>query len=144
VGQMPSPTEFRQLSESPEAKEVPGLKIFMIKGAMFYANSSLVKKEIKALVMAPPRPNMIAIVLIETMHELDITSTRALESAIKTAQEEGVEVVLVSVPILALSSLRKAGIVELVGEDHIMNDLYTMVNHYRQKYGADEDVREQG
>jgi len=140
VGQMPSPTEFRQLRESPEAKEVPGLKMYMIDGAMFYANSSLVKKEIKALVMARPRPNMIAIVLIETMHELDITSTRALESAIMTAQEEGVEVVLVSVPILALSSLRKAGIVELVGEDHIMNDLYTMVNHYRQKYGADKDV----
>lgn len=140
VGLMPSGTEFRLLRAKPEAKEVPGLKIYMIKGAMFYANSSLIKKEIKALAMERPRPKMIAIVLIENMEEFDITSTRALESAIRTVQEEGIEVVLSSVPITALSSLRKAGIVDLVGEDHIMDDLFYVVDSYRKKYGADEDV----
>ena len=121
MGRMPS-GEFRRVSLHPDAKEIAGLKIYLIDGNLFYANSSVVKRQLKALVMAPPKPKLIAILLYETSHELDITSSRALESAIKAAKEEGVEIVIAGVASLTLDSLRKAGIIDLIGEDHVILD----------------------
>ena len=60
--------------------------------------------------------------MFETSHELDITSSRALESVIRVAQEEGVDIVLAGVATMTLDSLRKAGIVEMIGEDHVIRD----------------------
>ncbi len=135
MGQMPSAKEFRRISLYPEAKEIPGLRLYLIDGDLFYANSSVVKRQLKALVMAQPKPKMIAILMFETSHELDITSSRALESVIRVAQEEGVDIVLAGVATMTLDSLRKAGIVEMIGEDHVIRDPKAVLELYERKYG---------
>ena len=135
MGRMPS-GDFRRMTPNPEAKEIPGLKIYMIDGNLFYANSSVVKRQLKSLVVAKPKPNMIAIVMIETSQELDITSIRALESVIRAAKEEGVELVITGVASITLESMRKAGIIELVGEEHIIRDPAAMLEFYERKYGS--------
>jgi MFS superfamily sulfate permease-like transporter len=135
MGHMPSVQEFRRISLYPEAKEIPGLKLFLIDGDLFYANSSVVKRQLKALVLAQPKPNMIAILMFETSHELDITSSRALESVIRVAQEERVEIVLAGVATMTLDSLRKAGIVDMIGEDHVIRDPRAVLELYERKYG---------
>ena len=135
MGRMPS-GDFRRMTPNPEAKEIPGLKIYMIDGNLFYANSSVVKRQLKSLVVAKPKPNMIAIVMIENSQELDITSIRALESVIRAAKEEGVELVITGVASITLESMRKAGIIELVGEEHIIRDPAAMMEFYERKYGS--------
>ena len=135
MGRMPSTHEFRRISLYPEAKEIPGLNLYLIDGDLFYANSSVVKRQLKALVMAQPKPNMIAILMFETSHELDITSSRALESVIRVAQDDKVEIVLAGVATMTLDSLRKAGIVDMIGEDHIIRDPKAVLELYERKYG---------
>jgi SulP family sulfate permease len=131
---MPS-GEFRRMTTNPDAKEIPGLKMYLIDGNLFYANSSVVKRQLKSLVATQPKPKMVAIVMIETSQELDFTSSRALESAIKAAKEEGVEIVITGVASLTLDSMRKAGIVDLVGEDHVVRDPTAVVELFERKYG---------
>jgi SulP family sulfate permease len=134
MGQMPS-GEFRRKTTNPDAKEISGLKIYLIDGNLFYANSSVVKRQLKSMVATPPKPKVIAIVMIETSQELDFTSSRALESAIRAAKEGGVEIVITGVATLTLESMRKAGIVDLIGEDHVVRDLVAMMEFYERRYG---------
>jgi SulP family sulfate permease len=111
------------LSLHPEAKEVEGVKILRLNVAIFFANALVIKTRLLNLIREDPRPKL-SIIDMEAHHfMLDVSEARALEKAVKEAQEKGVRMTFVGVNKLTMNDMEKQGLVELAGRDHFKDTI---------------------
>jgi sulfate permease, SulP family len=91
--------------------------ILRLDGQMYYANALTVRDGVKALVdAAKPLPRAV-IFDAAAQDEIDLTSTHALKSLIKELRAKNIALYFADVHAPVREFSRRAGLLELVGED---------------------------
>jgi sulfate permease, SulP family len=120
LGRVPgAPGAYSDLTRHPECIPVPGVLIARLDGQLYYANALTVRDRIKEMIeAAEPQPRVL-IFDAAAQDEIDLTSTDALKSLVKELHAKGIAVYLADVhaPVREFSS--RAGLLELIGEDHV-------------------------
>jgi len=118
LGRTPdTPGAYSDLTRHPENIPVPGVLIVRPDGPLYYANALTFRDRVKEMV-AQSRPQ--AVVLDAAVQdELDLTTTEMLGGLLKELHGEGIAVCLAEVHAPVLAQGRTAGLIDIIGEDHV-------------------------
>lgn len=120
---------YRDMGRHPENTPVPGVLILRLDAPLYYANALTVRDQVRAMIaaMAPP---IRAVLLDATIQdELDVTSSDALRGLLRDLRARDVAVFLAEVHAPVLDHLRRSGLLELIGEDHVFLTVDAAVRH---------------
>jgi sulfate permease, SulP family len=123
---------FTDITRHPENLRVPGLLILRLDSPLFYANAESVRDRTKALVdAADPRPRALLIDAV-AQDDLDMTSADILKKLYMELRHEGIEVYLAEVHAPVLEFGRRAGLADVVPEDHVFPTIAAAVEAFEK------------
>jgi sulfate permease, SulP family len=130
VGAVPGvPGAYGDVGRHPGYAEVPGLLVLRLEAPLFYANASLVRDRVKALVgAADPTPRAVILDGGANGDELDITAAEALTQLVTELHGAGVDVALAEVRLPVRDMARRSGLLEALGEDRIFHTIQEAVD----------------
>jgi len=120
LGEEPGePGNFVDVRRHPEAVPPSGILIVRPDAPLFYANVGAVRTAVESMVSSSS-PKLRAVAIdIDANDDLDITTAEELMKLATYMQREGVGIGLIHVHGPALQTADRAGLLELVGEEHL-------------------------
>ena len=126
LGREPGTQVFRDLDEHPGDETFPGVAVLRLDGGLFFATAEALENRIRAL--AEENGPLRALVLdLEGVNFIDSQGSAKLSELHELTEASGVVLRLARVKPHVLAVLRKDGIVELIGEDHIHGNVFRAV-----------------
>lgn len=128
LGRVPGLAGMHDTADYPDAETLPGLIIYRYEAPLFFANAGdlrrraqrVVDKEFAAYPDAPPRWFLFN---VEATTEVDVTACDGLRDLYEDLAAQGVRLGLVRLRQDLYVPLRKANVVDLIGEDMIFPTL---------------------
>lgn len=118
LGRVPGvPGAYSDLARHPENVSVPGVLIVRLDGPLYYANALTVRDHVKEMVEAA-KPRAV-IIDAAAQSEIDLTSAEMMISLVKELQRAGMQVYAAEVHTPVVEFSRRAGLLDVVGEDHV-------------------------
>jgi len=124
LARMPGvPGAYGDVERHPDYHQITDLLVVRLQAPLFYANATLVRDRIKQLVgSSDPLPT--AVILEPSANDgLDITSAEVLEQLIATLHSAGIDFALADVRQPVLEMIRRAGLLDTLGEDRIFHTI---------------------
>ena len=129
------PGTFADRSRHPDGRPVPGLLLLRLDVPLYFFNANVARTEILALVdHEEPRP-MGLILDLGASGDLDTTTSDALDELITRLEEERVELVLAQVKGPLRDRMRRSGLMDRLGEDHIYRTVTEAVSAWQAGHG---------
>jgi high affinity sulfate transporter 1 len=118
LGRAPdSPGAYTDLTRHPENVPVPGVLIVRPDAPLWYANALTFRDRVKAMI-AEARPE--AVVLDAAAQDtLDLTTAEMLRGLLRELHAAGIAVYFADVHAPVLAEGRRAGLIDVIGEDHL-------------------------
>lgn len=113
----------------PAARQEPGLTIFRYDSPLFFANAEDFLRRSRAALDSAPDCRWF-LVNVEAVSEVDITGLDALEELNDTCRSRGVLLGLIRVKSELEESLRRHGVLDVIGTDYIFQTVPTAVEAY--------------
>ena len=126
LGREPGTQVFRDLDEHPGDETFPGVAVLRLDGGLFFATAEALENRIRAL--AEEDGPLRALVLdLEGVNFIDSQGSAKLSELHELAEASTIVLRLARVKPHVLAVLRKDGVVELIGEDHIHGNVFRAV-----------------
>ncbi len=110
---------FADLSRHPEGHPVPGMLLLRLDAPIYFFNANVARGEVlKLLDESSPRPRVVVLDIGAT-GDLDTTTSDMLRDLVGRLRGEGVEVALAQVKGPVRDRMRRAGLIDLIGEDRL-------------------------
>jgi sulfate permease, SulP family len=103
----------------PSAKIVPGVLVYRLDDRLFFANANYVKGRIREAIAGAPAPVHWLVFDAEALNHIDATGLRMLTELIESLRKESITFVFARLHDHTSAHLEEAGVLELVGRDHI-------------------------
>ncbi len=113
------------------AQMLPGLIIYRFNHSMYYANADHFKKEILDLVETAPTPVTWFCIEFTAVYDVDVTAGETLEQIQGVLEKNGIRLVFAEVGSHARSELDRMGVTEKVGKDAYFNNIFQVIDVYR-------------
>jgi len=111
-----------------DSKDIPaGVEIFEINGPFFFGAADKFQTTIRQMKRRPK----VLILSMRFVSAIDATGLRALEDLLSTSKKDGVVVIFTGVHAQPLKTLKEAGIIESLGEDHFYWDIKRSITYAR-------------
>jgi sulfate permease, SulP family len=138
LGRMPGQRgTYGDLSRHPDATLIEGLVIVRIDAPLYFFNANVAQTQIGELVTgSTPKPRAILLDLGATA-DLDVTTGDMLSTLVGDLQGQGVEVLLAQVKGKVRDRMRKTGIMDRIGEDHVYLSIPAGVEAFRASQAAE-------
>jgi MFS superfamily sulfate permease-like transporter len=135
MGKVPGEkASWGSLENHPERATIAGVLILRINESLFWVNATRAQDRVLALV--DQHPDRKAIVLdLESSDQLDVTSADQLGLLLDQLHDRGVDLYLVHVRFPVRGVLRRTGVRERIGEDHIWHGISQGVRAARDQHG---------
>ncbi|HSS36369.1 MAG TPA: SulP family inorganic anion transporter, partial [Patescibacteria group bacterium] len=125
------PGTFADRSRHPDGRPVPGLLLLRLDVPLYFFNANVARTEILALVdHEVPRPTGL-ILDLGASGDLDTTTSDALDELIARLEEGRVELVLAQVKGPLRDRMRRSGLMNRLGEDHIYRTVTEAVSAWQ-------------
>lgn len=111
----------------PGAQVVPGVLVYRLDDRLFFANANYVKGRIREAVSGAPAPVHWLVFDAEALSHVDATGVRMLTELIESLRKESITFVFARLHGPVSDHLEEAGILELVGEDHVYPTVHAAV-----------------
>jgi SulP family sulfate permease len=136
LGKVPGvPGAYTDLERHPENRPIPGLIIFRLDSPLYFANASLVRERVRALVKES-KPLARALLFDMSVNDrLDITGAEMLEKLVSELEKDGIVVMFSHVHKPVLDMIRKFGHPEVFREDRVFPTADAGVQHYLKGMG---------
>jgi SulP family sulfate permease len=122
------------LENHPERRTIAGVLILRINESLFWVNAARAQDRVLALV--DQHPDRKAIVLdLESSDQLDVTSADQLGLLLDQLHDRGVDLYLVHVRFPVRAVLRRTGVRERIGDDHMWHSISQGVRAARDQHG---------
>jgi high affinity sulfate transporter 1 len=110
---------YADMSRHPEGLPVPGMLLLRLDVPIYFFNANVARSEVmKLLGERYPRPKVVVLDIGAT-GDLDTTTLDMLRDLVGRLRGEGVEVALAQVKGPVRDRMRRAGLVDLIGEDRL-------------------------
>jgi SulP family sulfate permease len=120
LGRVPGvPGAYSDLGRHPEDTPVPGVLIVRVDGQLYYANALTIRDRVKEMVAEMEAPPRAVIIDSSAWDQLDVTSTEVIKSLVKELRGNGIAVYFAEVHAPVLEYVRKTGLLDFIGEDHV-------------------------
>jgi len=108
---------YTDLTRHPENVPVPGVLIVRPDAPLWYANALTFRDSVKAMI-AEAKPETV-VFDAAAQDTLDLTTAEMLIGLLRELQAAGIAVYLADVHAPVLAESRKAGLIDVIGEDHL-------------------------
>ncbi|HXY84116.1 MAG TPA: SulP family inorganic anion transporter [Gaiellaceae bacterium] len=130
---------FGDIGRHPEYRAIPGLLLLRLDSALFYANASLVRDQIKVLAgSADPTPRAVILDIGATI-ELDITSAQTFIALTRTLHRGGIDFALAEVRSHVAKTARRTGLLAALGDDRLFSTVEAAVESLRPRDAQTDD-----
>ncbi len=128
TGRLPGTRSFRNLERHPQAQAIPGVPVLRIDATLCFANSQVLRDQVRGLVESTPartdadaplertRPHTV-VLDFHPVNGADSTALHQLEELVHFLRARGVALRFAGVKGPVMDRLRRVGIEELVGPD---------------------------
>jgi sulfate permease, SulP family len=103
----------------PTARVVPGVLVYRLDDRLFFANAHYVKGRIHEAIAGAPTPVRWLVFDAEALNHVDATGVRTFAELIESLRKESITFVFARLHGYMNEHLDEAGVVNLVGEDHL-------------------------
>jgi sulfate permease, SulP family len=130
LGQLPDTEAYRDVQHHPEATTFPGLLIWRIGGALFFASIGHVGETLRATLDA--RPDVKRVLLdFSQVNFIDVTASDWLLSLVKELKNRGIALAFARVRDTVRDDMRLAGIEAIVGQSNFYERITDGVHAWR-------------
>jgi MFS superfamily sulfate permease-like transporter len=103
----------------PSAQVVPGVLIYRLDDRLFFANASYVEGRIREAISGAPTPVRWLVFNAESLNHVDATGVRTLIDLVESLRRESITFVFARLHGPTSDRLAEAGVLDVVGEDHL-------------------------
>ena len=121
---------FKTVPVTFAGQAAPGLVIYRFGASLYYANASRFEREVTDILEQTPGPVSWFCLAAESMNDIDFTGSGVLRRLVVDMKRRGIQVVLCDVRDLVRFELKKDGIMDLVGEEHLFGDNHDVLSAY--------------
>ncbi len=119
LGEVPNLLGFHTINDWQDAKTIPGLVLYRYDAPLFFANAENFKNRALQAIASETDPVQWFILNTEAIIEIDITAADILEELRQELAKKGIIFGLAKVKQELYAQLRKSGLVDRLGPDHI-------------------------
>ena len=120
LGRVPGTTSWTPIIASEPSETVPGVRVVLFAGPLYFANAGEFRTRFEILVKKPGLPH--AIVLdAAAMGDIDYTGATTLKTVIEELVERKIELVVARAGRTVTANLKQSGILEVLGDSRIFD-----------------------
>ena len=124
LGHVPGiPGAYSDLNRHPENTPIPGVFILRLDGPLYYANALTVRDRVKAMIDEAEPPPRAVILDADVQDQIDLTSADMLKGLITELRAKNIAVYVADMHAPVREFGRRAGLLELIGEDQMFPTL---------------------
>ncbi len=128
LGRLPGqPPSFGDVERHPGARTIPGLLILRPNVPLTFVNASVAKDQIMALIHAADPPPSILVLSISATADLDVATIDMLNELIEELHRRSIELRLAQARGPVRDRMRRTGLMDAVGEEHVFLSVSTAV-----------------
>jgi SulP family sulfate permease len=102
-----------------DLRRVPGVLVYRFDAPLFFANADVLREQVVRLVDASDAPVRTVVLDAEGMVDMDVTGAEALTALLDDLDQRGTRLVLARVRTSVRTTLRRLGVEERIGAEHI-------------------------
>lgn len=141
LGQLPYTQHYKDIERFPEAVQIPHCAIIRLNGQLFFANALFFKDFIEPLLAEEAEPLKALVLDASCIHDIDSSGLNTLEEMLDYLDSKGIQFYLASPLGLVRERLRKAHLMEKIGEAHWYMTVHEAVEAFL--YRAAPEPRQQ-
>jgi SulP family sulfate permease len=93
--------------------------VYRLDDRLFFANASYVRGRIREAIAGAPAPVRWLVFDAEALSHVDASGVHALKELVGSLHDDGIAFLVARLKAPMMQSFRDAGLVDLIGEDHI-------------------------
>ncbi len=135
MGRIPAEkAAWGSLTRHPERRTIDGILVLRLSAPLFWVNAATVEHKVMSKVATAPATQVV-ILDLEATNQLDTTSADTLSALIAQLRASGIDVLLVRTMHEVRGVLRRTGVLDELGEDHMWHSISQGVRHARRTFG---------
>ena len=132
LGRMPGSHVFRELEAHPEDEVYAGIIALRLESGLFFATADALGDRLRGLVLASPAPVTAVVLDCADIPFVDSQGSASLGEMVELARNNGIRVRLARVKPGVLAVLERDGVLDVLGEDHVHDDVHQAVETQRR------------
>ena len=136
LGRSPGTDVFHSLDQYPDSETYPGLIIIRFDGPLYFATANALRDKVRAVIADTDPPVTMVLIDMEGVNYLDLEGSDMLNEIASNMKGAGVEIHLTRVKHAVMEMLEKDGVDQIIGREHIHNNLIEAVQWFNQKTQA--------
>lgn len=123
LGRIPGRDAFYKLHRTPEARQVPGLAICLIQGALLFFNTDYIESRLRSIADNLSADTRWLILDASSIPQIDSSAAEMLTQLCIEFRERGIKFGLAELHAEAREMLDRAGVIECIGSDMVFDVL---------------------
>jgi MFS superfamily sulfate permease-like transporter len=123
LGRIPGRDGFYKLHRTPEARQVPGLAIFLIQGSLLFFNTDYVESRLRSVAGELPPDTRWILIDASAITQLDSSAAEMLIELCNELRNRGIKLGLADLHAEVRQILDRAGVIECIGSDMVFDVL---------------------
>jgi SulP family sulfate permease len=124
LGRQPDTQVFRSVDEFPDSETYPGLLILRFDSGLFFASSDALEDRLRELALQADPPLHTVVLDFEGINFIDSQGANQVAEIVEMASNYDIELRLTRVKLQVMDVLRRDGVIDSLGEDHIYGNVY--------------------
>jgi high affinity sulfate transporter 1 len=133
MGRVPNIAGLHDITDWPGAATIPGLVIYRYDAPLFFANAADFKRRALGVIEAETTPVEWFVINTEAIVEIDITAADMLVELYEKLRKRGITLALARVKQDLYAQLKRCGLLDLVGTEHIFFTLPSAIDGFNQR-----------
>lgn len=138
-GRLPGTETYRNLSRNPEALTRAHVVVVRMDAPLYFANAATFKDLIMELDINDPELQAV-VVNMYPVNRIDSTGAHTLLEVIEDCRRNDVDLYLAGVKGPVRDALERAGVLDVLGRDHLFHEVHNAVDTATRRVEADGDV----
>jgi len=131
LGRVPGqPEGFGDVERHPENEQFPGLVIIRSDAPLYFFNALAARAQVLDLIAKADPPAQTVLVDVGASAAVDITTSDAIRELVDHLQQDGVQLLLAHVRGPVRDRLRRTGLMDAIGEEHVFAIDADAVDHW--------------
>lgn len=127
LGRQPGTQAFRSIDDFPDSETYPGLLVLRFDSGLFFASADSLGDRLRELSLDPDQKLDTVVIDFEGINFIDSQGSHKVREIMEAAEVYGAELRLASVKGKVLALLRRDGVIDALGEDHVYGNVYESV-----------------
>ena len=128
LGRVQGTQAFRSVAAHPDVETYPGLLIVRFDAGLFFASSDALGDGLRRLAQDAEPPYEVIVISFEGIDFIDSQGSATFAQILQLATTYGIDVRIARVKPAVLDVLRRDGVADRLGADHIYPNLYEAVS----------------